>query len=193
MQTAGMIIEYNPLHYGHLYLIRRIREQLGPETALVGVMSGNFVQRGDFALVRKHARAGAAVGSGVDLIISDGAGQWDSYQSGDFDINSSNWNTAATGDPCEYMNAWWGDCEADYCGYSNPEYNELFAKLEKTFDDAERKDIIQRLQQILLDDAAAFPLGYYNSSMISDNDKIGGAAINTADYYWVTTDIYPAA
>ena len=64
-----------------------------------------------------------AVGIGVDLIISDGAGQWDSYKSGDFDINSSNWNTAATGDPCEYMNAWWGDCEADYCGYNNPEYN----------------------------------------------------------------------
>ena len=134
-----------------------------------------------------------AVGIGVDLIISDGAGQWDSYQSGDFDINSSNWNTAATGDPCEYMNAWWGDCEADYCGYNNPEYNELFAKLQTTYDDAQRKDIIQRLQQILIDDAAAFPLGYYNSSMISNNAAIGGAAINTADYYWVTTDIYPAA
>lgn len=133
------------------------------------------------------------VGIGVDLIISDGAGQWDSYQSGDFDINSSNWNTAATGDPCEYMNAWWGDCEADYCGYNNPEYNELFARLQKTYDNAERKDIIQRLQQILIDDAAAFPLGYYNSSMISNNAAIGGAAINTADYYWVTTDIYPAA
>ena len=132
------------------------------------------------------------VGIGVDLIISDGAGQWDSYQSGDFDINSSNWNTAATGDPCEYMNAWWGDCEADYCGYNNPEYNELFAKLQKTFDDAERKDIIQKLQQILIDDAAAFPLGYYNSSMISNNADIGGAAINTADYYWITTNIYPA-
>lgn len=134
-----------------------------------------------------------AVGIGVDLIISDGAGQWDSYQSGDFDINSSNWNTAATGDPCEYMNAWWGDCEADYCGYNNPEYNELFAKLQTTYDDAQRKDIIQRLQQILIDDAAAFPLGYYNSSMISNNAAIGGAAINTADYYWITTDIYPAA
>jgi len=69
MQTAGMIIEYNPLHYGHLYLIRRIREQLGPETAVIGVMSGNFVQRGDFALVRKHARAKAAVASGVDLVL----------------------------------------------------------------------------------------------------------------------------
>ena len=69
MQTAGMIIEYNPLHYGHLYLIRRIREQLGTETAVIGVMSGNFVQRGDFALVRKHARAKAAVESGVDLVL----------------------------------------------------------------------------------------------------------------------------
>lgn len=133
------------------------------------------------------------VGIGVNLIISDGAGQWDSYQSGDFDMNSSNWTTVGTGDPTEYMNAWWGDCEADYCGYSNPEYNKLFAKLQETFDDAARKDIIQQLQQILIDDAAAFPLGYYNSSMISRNSAIGGAAINTADYYWITTDIYPAA
>ena len=69
MHTAGMIIEYNPLHHGHLYLVRRIREQLGGETAVIGVMSGNFVQRGDFALVRKHARAGAAVKSGVDLVL----------------------------------------------------------------------------------------------------------------------------
>lgn len=133
------------------------------------------------------------VGIGVDLIISDGAGQWDSYQSGDFDMNSSNWTTVGTGDPTEYMNAWWGDCEADYCGYSNPEYNKLFAQLQETFDDAARKEIIEQLQQILIDDAAAFPLGYYNSSMISRNSAIGGAAINTADYYWVTTDIYPAA
>lgn len=133
------------------------------------------------------------VGIGVNLIISDGAGQWDSYQSGDFDMNSSNWTTVGTGDPTEYMNAWWGDCEADYCGYSNPEYNKLFAQLQETFDDAARKEIIEQLQQILIDDAAAFPLGYYNSSMISRNSAVGGAAINTADYYWITTDIYPAA
>ena len=134
----------------------------------------------------------AEVGIGVDLIISDGAGQWDSYQSGEFDINSSNWTTVGTGDPCEYMNAWWSDSGADYCGYKNPEYDKLFAQLQKTFDDGERKNIIEKLQQILIDDAAALPLGYYNSSMISNNEKIGGAAINTADYYWVTTDIYPA-
>ena len=69
MQIAGMIIEYNPLHNGHLYLVEEVRARLGAETAVIGVMSGNFVQRGDFALVRKAARASAAVESGVDLVL----------------------------------------------------------------------------------------------------------------------------
>ena len=49
------------------------------------------------------------------------------------------------------------------------------------------------MQQILIDDAVAIVHGYYNSSMISRNATIGGAAIHTADYYWITTEIYPAA
>lgn len=69
MQTTGMIIEYNPLHSGHLYLVEEIRRRLGPDTAVIGVMSGDFVQRGDFAVVRRHARAKAAVESGVDLVL----------------------------------------------------------------------------------------------------------------------------
>ncbi len=69
MQTLGIITEYNPLHYGHAYLMKRLREQLGADTALVCVMSGNFVQRGDFALVDKHSRAAAAVECGADLVL----------------------------------------------------------------------------------------------------------------------------
>ena len=69
MQTTGMIIEYNPLHNGHLYLLEETRRILGPDTAVVGVMSGDFVQRGDFAVVRRHARARAAVESGMDLVL----------------------------------------------------------------------------------------------------------------------------
>lgn len=64
-----MVIEYNPLHSGHLGLIAEIRRRLGADTAVVGVMSGNFVQRGDFAIVRRQARARAAVESGVDLVL----------------------------------------------------------------------------------------------------------------------------
>ena len=65
VQVAGIITEYNPLHSGHVHLMGEVRRLLGPETAVVCVMSGNFVQRGDFALVRRQARAKAAVESGV--------------------------------------------------------------------------------------------------------------------------------
>ena len=68
MGAAGIIVEYNPLHSGHLRLLEAGRAALGPDTAMVCVMSGNFVQRGDFALLRKHARARAAVESGADLV-----------------------------------------------------------------------------------------------------------------------------
>lgn len=69
MQAAGIIIEYNPMHRGHLYLLEQTRARLGPDTAIIGVMSGDFVQRGDFAILRKHARAEAAVRSGMDLVL----------------------------------------------------------------------------------------------------------------------------
>ena len=69
MRAAGIIVEYNPLHSGHLRLLEAGRALLGPDTAMVCVMSGNFVQRGDFALLRKHARARAAVESGADLVL----------------------------------------------------------------------------------------------------------------------------
>ena len=69
MGAAGIIVEYNPLHSGHLHLLQAGRAALGSDTAFVCVMSGNFVQRGDFALLRKHVRARAAVESGADLVL----------------------------------------------------------------------------------------------------------------------------
>jgi len=54
---------------GHVYLMNEIRRLLGPETAVVCVMSGNYVQRGAFAVVDKRARAAAAVQSGADLVL----------------------------------------------------------------------------------------------------------------------------
>ena len=135
----------------------------------------------------------AEIGIGVDLELGDSARQWDSYQSGDFDLNGSNWTTVGTGDPTEYLAAWCSTSGSDYCGYQNDEYDELYDQLSTTFDEDERRDIIQRMQQILLDDAAVVVHGYYNSSMISRNATIGGAAIHTADYYWLTNEIYPAA
>lgn len=69
MAAAGIIAEYNPLHLGHVHLMTEARRLLGPETGIVCVMSGNYVQRGDFAVAGKAARAAAAVRSGADLVL----------------------------------------------------------------------------------------------------------------------------
>ncbi len=168
-----------------------IRELDGREVVLKYVTYPNRCL-GDFAEAIQQQLA--AIGIGVDLEIADSARQWDSYQSGDFDINGSNWTTVGTGDPLEFLSAWYsGETGADYCGYRNEEFDELFEKMKTEFDAEIRKQMVQRMQQILIDDAAAIVHGYYNSSMISNNATIGGAAIHTADYYWITTEIYPAA
>ena len=167
-----------------------IRELDGKEVVLHYVTYPNRCLN-DFAEAIQQQLS--SIGIGVDLEIGDSARQWDSYQSGDFDLNGSNWTTVGTGDPTEYLAAWCSTSGSDYCGYKNGEYDTLFNELAVTFDNDARRDIIQQMQQILIDDAAAIVHGYYNSSMISRNATIGGAAIHTADYYWITTEIYPAA
>ena len=69
MAVAGIIAEYNPFHRGHAWQLSALRGQLGPDTEVVAVMSGNFVQRGDLAIMNKHARAEAALQCGVDLVL----------------------------------------------------------------------------------------------------------------------------
>ena len=67
MAVAGVICEYNPCHLGHAWMLRELKER-GME-AVVCCMSGNYVQRGEFALLRKHARAEMAVRCGADLVL----------------------------------------------------------------------------------------------------------------------------
>ncbi|MGM9618824.1 MAG: nucleotidyltransferase family protein [Oscillospiraceae bacterium] len=73
MQAAGIVCEYNPFHKGHALHIAETKRALGKP--IVCVMSGNFVQRGDFAMLRKHARAKAAVLGGADLVLELPAAQ----------------------------------------------------------------------------------------------------------------------
>ena len=68
MRTAAIICEYNPYHNGHAYQIAQVRKVL-PDAAIIGIMSGNYVQRGDAAICCKYERAKAAVLGGADLIL----------------------------------------------------------------------------------------------------------------------------
>ena len=69
MQTVGVICEYNPFHLGHARQLSLIRQQLEPETAIVCLMSGTYVQRGEPAIFDKRVRAQAAVEAGASLVL----------------------------------------------------------------------------------------------------------------------------
>jgi len=56
MKIGGIVAEYNPFHNGHAYQIEKSKE-LGEWTHVVAVMSSNYVQRGETALISKWARA----------------------------------------------------------------------------------------------------------------------------------------
>lgn len=69
MAVVGIICEYNPFHKGHRKQFSMIRQHFGEETAIVCLMSGNFVQRGAPAVFDRCARAEAAVRGGASLVL----------------------------------------------------------------------------------------------------------------------------
>lgn len=66
MKISAVICEYNPFHNGHKYQIEQIKKE---NDAVICIMSGDFVQRGDVAVFDKHERTKAALLSGADLVI----------------------------------------------------------------------------------------------------------------------------
>lgn len=68
MKTTGLIVEYNPLHNGHEYHFLESKRVSGAD-GTIAVMSGQFLQRGEPAMVGKWARAEMALRMGVDLVL----------------------------------------------------------------------------------------------------------------------------
>lgn len=67
MSVAGIIAEFNPLHNGHAYLLSQAKQFAGD--GVVVVMSGNFTQRADLALLSSRWRAKMALSAGADLVL----------------------------------------------------------------------------------------------------------------------------
>ena len=70
MSVYAIISEFNPFHNGHKYIIDEAKAR-GAE-AVVCVMSGNSVQRGELAIIDKYYRAEMAVRCGADLVLELG-------------------------------------------------------------------------------------------------------------------------
>ncbi len=68
MNISGIIVEYNPLHNGHVYHINKTKELTSCD-ALIAVMSGNFAQRGIPSSIDKWTKTKMAINNGIDLVI----------------------------------------------------------------------------------------------------------------------------
>lgn len=66
MSVIGIVCEFNPFHNGHKYLIDSVKKQ---GDIVVCVMSGNFVQRAEPAILPKEIRAKAALLNGADIVL----------------------------------------------------------------------------------------------------------------------------
>ena len=63
MTIIGIIAEFNPFHNGHKYLLEQA------DGLKIVAMSGNFMQRGEPAIVDKWIRAQMALENGADLVV----------------------------------------------------------------------------------------------------------------------------
>lgn len=68
MRTLGIVVEYNPMHNGHVYHLQQSKK-ISNCDAVVAVMSGHFLQRGEPALSDKWSRTDMALANGVDLVL----------------------------------------------------------------------------------------------------------------------------
>lgn len=67
MKIGAITAEFNPFHRGHEYIVKETKKC--GVTHLVAVMSGNYVQRGEPAILSKKARTEMALAHGVDLVV----------------------------------------------------------------------------------------------------------------------------
>ncbi|WP_394232629.1 nucleotidyltransferase [Niallia oryzisoli] len=68
MKAVGVVVEYNPFHHGHAYHIENARKATGADV-VIAAMSGNFLQRGEPAIVSKWTRTEMALKGGIDLVF----------------------------------------------------------------------------------------------------------------------------
>lgn len=68
MKNVALITEYNPFHNGHLYHLQQAKAITHADAVIV-MMSGNYVQRGEPALFDKWTRANEALQNGADAVF----------------------------------------------------------------------------------------------------------------------------
>ncbi len=68
MNIIGIICEYNPFHNGHVYHLEKVK-QLFPDSLVILVLNGYFLQRGEVSIISKEDKVKIALLNGIDIVI----------------------------------------------------------------------------------------------------------------------------
>lgn len=68
MKSVGIIVEFNPFHYGHKYFIDKVKS-LFPNHTIICIMSGNYTERGDVSIINKWNKTKIALDNNIDIVI----------------------------------------------------------------------------------------------------------------------------
>lgn len=67
-KIIGIIAEYNPFHNGHIYQIKKIKENY-PNSIIIVCTSSSFTQRGELSILNKWEKTKVSLLNGVDIVI----------------------------------------------------------------------------------------------------------------------------
>lgn len=67
-KVIGIIAEYNPFHNGHVYQIKKIKENY-PNSIIIVCTSSSFTQRGELSILNKWEKTKVSLLNGVDIVI----------------------------------------------------------------------------------------------------------------------------
>ena len=113
----------------------------------------------------------------------------DRRDSSQYDLLIWNVLVANTGDPENYLREnWYSTSANNTAGYSNADVDAWLDELAETIDTEARKELIVKIQQAIMDDAATVFFGYENTFLISKS-TVEGLVMYPMDYYWVTADM----
>ena len=68
MNIIGLIVEYNPLHNGHIYQINEIKKMY-PDSLIILCLGSYFTERGDIGILSKEEKIKISLEYGVDIVV----------------------------------------------------------------------------------------------------------------------------
>ena len=132
------------------------------------------------------------LGTGVGYSVLDVVKNFEKatfFAPGDFDIALYYVVTMPVGDPYDFLyNAYDKDSKVNFGHYNNPEVQGWLEELQKLSDGEARMQLVHKIQQAVIDDAAMDFVGF-NTIQVGMGKNVKGYLITPNDYYQVTKDL----